>query len=67
VSLQEEVQKLMHTDVMETPEAQAVVEHDPETTELDDAAWQSFFSVQLAGIRSAIVRIATELDERASA
>lgn len=62
MSLQDEVKRLMTTDVMETPEAERVLEHDPETTELDGAAWQSFFTVQLNGIRAAIARLAQELD-----
>jgi hypothetical protein len=62
MSLQDEVYRLMTTDVMETPEAERVLRHDPETTELDNAAWQSFFTVQLNGVRAAIDRLAQELD-----
>jgi hypothetical protein len=62
MSLQDEVYRLMTTDVMETPEAERVLRHDPQKTELDNAAWQSFFSVQLNGVRAAIDRLARELD-----
>jgi hypothetical protein len=62
MSLQEEVYRLMTTDVMETPEAERVLRHDPGTTELDNAAWQSFFTVQLNGVRAAVDRLARELD-----
>jgi hypothetical protein len=64
MSLQDEVIRLMTTDVMETPEAERVLRHDPEVTDLDDAAWQSFFSVQLNGLRAAVARLAAELDGR---
>jgi hypothetical protein len=62
MSLQDEVNRLMTSDVMETPEAESVLDHDPETTELGNAAWQSFFTVQLNGIRAAVARLAQELD-----